>query len=232
MKRSIWSMPSSDRSRWALTVSAKPSSSAIFWMFSLTEVRGLRISWAIVAAMRPMEASFSCWTSFRLASSVCSRARRSWAVIPLKLRASSPTSSWPEGRAIVWLKSPLAMRTVASTRRWRGRVMRRARIAAPRMPRTNPAAPMSRRTFWISRARAYMGSRDSPILTEPQRLAPWAKAGTSISRIRTGASRSGSLFSSEALSSSAASSARRVVARTSPCARMASFAARGSPERS
>src|SRR4030042_1675053 len=44
-------MPSSDRPRWALTVSAKLSSSATFWMFSLTDVRGLRIPGGSVAAL-------------------------------------------------------------------------------------------------------------------------------------------------------------------------------------
>ena len=165
MKRSIWSMPSSDRPRWALMTSAKLSSSATFWMLSFTEVRGFRISWAIVAAMRPIEASFSCWTSFRLASSIRSRAWRSWPVISLKLRARSPTSS-PEVIAMAWEKSPFEILTVPSTSLWRGRVIRRARSAAPAIPRRNPPAAMSSRTFWTSRNLAYMGSRDMPILTE------------------------------------------------------------------
>ena len=122
---------------------------------------------------------------------------------------------------MAWEKSPLEIRTVPSTSLWRGRVIRRARIAAPAMPEEEPAGADEQEDLLdLAQLGVHGLEGHADHDRAPFVLALFGVAATSTSRIQTRPSGAGRLFFGER-SRPRPRPREGSSPRTSPCARMA-----------
>jgi len=126
------------------------------------EVSGLRMSWAMPAAMVPRAAR----RSARRRRSSSSRTRPSWTLMSLKAAESRPSSSF-DATSIRCPSSPRPTAATACISGLIGRVIRWARRVAIRLPRATARRPKPAICQRVRPISWYMALSDTPSRTSP-----------------------------------------------------------------